>query len=204
MSLAIHNLNPLLKELNDALLLEDAAPVDWIVCGGTALALQGFGTRTTRDVDVLGNWMRQELQIVAIGTFPPAVERAIVRVAQAHSELLDMGSRWVNLGPQEIVKHGLPERFAERLTAMRIGDRLTLHLLGRLDLIALKLYAAADDMGSRQQIHCDDLRVFEPTADEMNRAIQWVQRMPDPHHRICPSLRNIVKELGHEDLAYYI
>ena len=40
MSLAIHNLNPLLKELNDALLLEDAAPVDWIVCGGTALALQ--------------------------------------------------------------------------------------------------------------------------------------------------------------------
>jgi len=47
MSLAIHNLHPLLKELNDALLLEDAAPVDWIVCGGTALALQGFGTRTT-------------------------------------------------------------------------------------------------------------------------------------------------------------
>lgn len=37
MSLAIHNLNPLLKELNDALLLEDAAPVDWIVCGGTAI-----------------------------------------------------------------------------------------------------------------------------------------------------------------------
>ena len=27
MSLAIHNLNPLLKELNDALLLEDVAPV---------------------------------------------------------------------------------------------------------------------------------------------------------------------------------
>lgn len=204
MSLAIHNLNPLLKELNDALLLEDAAPVDWIVCGGTALALQGIGTRSTRDVDVLGNWMPQELQIVAIGIFPPAVERAIARVAEAHSELLDIGSRWVNLGPQEIVKCGLPERFAERLTAMRIGDRLTLHLLGRIDLIALKLYAAADDMGSRQQIHLDDLRLFEPTAEEINRAIHWVQRMPDPHHRIRPSLRNIVKELGHEDLAYYI
>ncbi|MEY4787358.1 MAG: hypothetical protein RL692_1252 [Planctomycetota bacterium] len=204
MSLAIHNLNPLLKELNDALLLEDAAPVDWIVCGGTALALQGIGTRSTRDVDVLGNWMPQELQIVAIGIFPPAVERAIARVAEAHSELLEIGSRWVNLGPQEIVKCGLPERFAERLTAMRIGDRLTLHLLGRIDLIALKLYAAADDMGSRQQIHLDDLRLFEPTAEEINRAIHWVQRMPDPHHRIRPSLRNIVKELGHEDLAYYI
>ncbi|GDY06050.1 hypothetical protein LBMAG51_08370 [Phycisphaerae bacterium] len=34
MSLAIHNLNPLLKELNDALLLEDAAPVDLPRFGG--------------------------------------------------------------------------------------------------------------------------------------------------------------------------
>ena len=29
-------------------------------------------------------------------------------------------------------------------------------------------------------------------------------RIRHPHHRIRPSLRNIVKELGHEDLAYYI
>ena len=34
MSLAIHNLNPLLKELNDALLLEDAAPVNLPRFGG--------------------------------------------------------------------------------------------------------------------------------------------------------------------------
>ena len=204
MSLNTHNLYALLGELHDALLLEDAAPVEWIVCGGTALALQGFGTRTTQDVDVLGNWVATGVQVVAIGAFPPEVARAIARVAAAHPELQGMGPRWINLGPQEIVKHGLPEGFAGRLTVTRIGARLALHLLGRLDLIALKLYAAADDMGRRQQIHFDDLQVFKPTATELDYGIQWVLRMPDPHHRIRPSLKSIVEELGHEDLAYYI
>jgi hypothetical protein len=39
---------------------------------------------------------------------------------------------------------------------------------------------------------------------EPDYGIQWVLRMPDPHHRIRPSLKSIVEELGHEDLAYYI
>ena len=208
MSLTAHNLNSLLGELNDALLLEGAAPVTWVVCGGTALALQGLSARTTEDVDVLGSWNDARdgsgVEIIAIGTFAPEVLRAIARVALAHPELAGLRSRWVNLGAQEIVKHGLPAGALSRLVPMRIGERLTLQLLGRVDLIALKLYAASDDLGRRQQIHLDDVRVLDSTAAELDDAIQWVLRMPDPQHRLRPSLKSILEELGHEDLSYYI
>ncbi|MBL9150011.1 MAG: hypothetical protein JNM94_15090 [Phycisphaerae bacterium] len=200
----VDNLRALLAELNDAMTIEDAGPAEWLVCGGTALALQGFGSRTTRDVDVLGNWLPQGLEVVAIGTFPAAIERSIARVAAAHPELQGMGSAWVNLGAQPLVGFGLPEGFAQRLTAVRVGERLTLHLLGRTDLIALKLFAAADDIGSRQQIHLDDLRSFRPTEEEIENAIRWTVRMPAPHHRIKPTLKDIVEELGFHELAYYL
>jgi len=45
--------HPLLRELNDALAIEGAEPVDWIVCGGTALGILGLVQRPTRDVDVI-------------------------------------------------------------------------------------------------------------------------------------------------------
>ena len=41
--------HPLLRELNDALAIEGAEPVDWIVCGGTALGILGLVQRPTRD-----------------------------------------------------------------------------------------------------------------------------------------------------------
>jgi len=198
------NIRGLLSELNDALTLDEAEPVSWVVCGGTALALQGLGRRTTRDVDVLGSWPASGIEVVAIVDFSDAVKRAIRRVAAAHPELQVAGPLWVNLGPRQIVEFGLPEGFANRLTAIRMGDKLTLHLLGRPDLIALKLFAAADDMGARQSIHFDDLRELGPTALEIESSIRWVERMPDPQHRIRPSLKSIVEQLGHEDLAHYI
>lgn len=111
---------------------------------------------------------------------------------------------WVNLGPRPIIEFGLPDGFTNRRATVRIGARLTLHLLGRIDLIALKLFAASDDMGKRQQIHLDDLRTLDPTAQEIESAIRWIERMPDPHHRIRPAFKSIVELLGHEDLAHYV
>lgn len=198
------NLPELLRELNDALAIEDAPQVEWIVCGGTALALQNLTARTTRDIDVLAQWDATMLEVVVIGTFSPAVRRAIDRVAAAHEELGATLPAWVNLGPQQIVSRGLPEGFASRLVRICIGDRLTLHLLGRLDLIALKLYAASDDLGSRQAIHLADLIDLKPSAHDLEFAIAWVDRMPDPQHRLRPALKRIVEDLGHDDLAYYL
>ena len=200
----LNDLPKLLRELHDALVLEDAPPVEWIVCGGTALALQNLTVRTTRDVDVLAEWEATTLEAIAIGTFPPAVRRAIDRVAAAHPELGGTLPAWVNLGPQQIVSEGLPDGFDSRLVTFRIGPRLALHLLGRLDLIALKLYAASDDLGGRQEIHLDDLIQLKTTAVDLEFALAWAVRMPDPQHRLRPALKRIIEDLGHDDLAYYL
>jgi hypothetical protein len=207
MTLSASNLPTLLRQLHDALVLEDAAPIDWIVCGGSALSLQALTGRTTQDVDVLAHWRADTLEAVAPGSFAAPVARAIDRVAEAHATLRrrdGSGRRWVNLGPQEIARQGLPEGFAGRLVTFRIGERLTLHLLGRLDLIALKLYAASDDLGDRQQVHIGDLVRLAPTAAELAFALEWVLTRPDPEHRIRPSLKRLLQELGHDDLAYYV
>ena len=92
--------HPLLSELNDALALEGAGPVDWIVCGGTALGILGFVRRPTRDVDVIGAWSAEALQVIQLDRFPPAVERAIARVADAHPELSASGISWSTSAPR--------------------------------------------------------------------------------------------------------
>lgn len=191
----------LLRELNDALLLEQAPHVEWVICGGAALAIQGLSRRTTQDVDVLGSPIPEG---VAIGPFPPAVVRAIDRVAAAHPQLRGLGRAWVNTGPQELARRGLPKGFSTRLVVVPIGPRFTLHALGRVDLIALKLLASADDLGPRHAIHLDDLQALNPSAGELGFAIDWALQMPDADERIRHSLKHVLTSLGHEDLAYYV
>lgn len=196
--------HPLLRELNDALAIEGAEPVDWIVCGGTALGILGLVQRPTRDVDVISGWSSATLQIVQIDRFPPAVERAIVRVADAHSELKSSGISWVNLGPKGLLDFGLPPGCTERLTPRTIGTHLTLRLPDRRDLIAFKLFAAVDAAHGRQPVHKSDLRALAPNEGELRFAIDWVITIPDRNHQLRAELREFLQELGHEDLAYYI
>ena len=72
--------SPLLRELNDALALEGAAPVEWIICGGTALQIQGLAQRTTRDIDVIAGRSPVTLELVPLTRFAPAIERAMMSV----------------------------------------------------------------------------------------------------------------------------
>lgn len=196
--------HPLLRELNDALAIEGAEPVDWIICGGTALGLLGLVQRPTRDVDVISGWNSATLQIIQIDCFPPAVERAIVRAAEAHPELQSSGISWVNLGPKGLLDFGLPPGCTGRLTPRIIGTHLTLRLPDRRDLIAFKLFAAADASHGRQAVHKSDLQALAPNEEELRFAIDWVITIPDRNHQLRTELREFLQELGREDLAYYI
>ena len=193
----------LLQELEQWMQFEDCPPVDWLVCGGAALGLQGLQDRPTRDVDVLGRWDEAVLDAVGIEEFPEEMAACIRRVADNHPELAGMGPNWVNLGPRALVQAGLPEGFADRLHVLRIGDRLTLHLLGRQDLLALKLYAAADDLGPRQDVHLADLKALEPTFDELDWAVDWLRTLRDFEEK-KPVVKHVLEELGRDDLAYYV
>jgi hypothetical protein len=201
MQLTPDALTRFLAELADWLDHYDCDPVEWVVCGGVALALQGLLTRTTRDVDILGNWDTSGFEIAGIADFPKNVKLCIERVIQDHPEL--QGTRWINLGPRRLVEFGLPDGFEGRLHAISFGPRLTLQLLGRADLVALKLFAAADVSGSRQDVHYNDLEILKPTEAELNAAVHWTRTLPD-FDFIRADIKDAVCRLGHDELGYYI
>ncbi len=193
----------LLIELDQWMELEDCPPVDWVVCGGAALGLQHLQDRPTRDVDVLGCWDTAIMNIVSIEAFPEKLLGCIKRVVDNHPELEGLGQDWINLGPEPLAQAGLPAGFATRLQELRVGNRLTLHLLGRQDLVALKLYAAADDQGPRQDIHYADLKGLLPTYAELELAVEWVCTRRDFEEKRI-AVKHVIERLGHEDLAYYV
>ena len=193
----------LLQELDQWMELEDCQPVDWVLCGGAALGLQELQDRPTRDVDVLGRWDEAVLNVVGIEVFPKELLACINRVVANHPELAGLGQNWVNLGPCALAQAGLPGGFASRLRELRVGKRLTLHLLGRKDLLALKLYAAADEHGPRQEIHFADLKGLAPTYDELDWAVEWVRTLRDFEEK-RHAVKHVIERLGYEDLAYYV
>ncbi len=203
MELSGHAVLRLLEELDQWMELEDCSPIDWVVCGGAALGLQRFQDRPTRDVDVLGRWDAAVLDVASIETFPENVAACIKRVAANHPELAGLGQNWINLGPRALLQDGLPWGFASRLRELRVGNRLTLRLLGRQDLVALKLYAAADDRGPRQEVHFADLKGLAPTFGELDQAIEWVRTRRDFEEK-RPVVKEVIERLGYEDLAYYV
>ena len=168
----------LLEELSRWLDFEDCEPVELVVCGGTAMALQNLTNRTTRDVDVLGKRDINTMTIEYIDTFTDEVKGCLRRVVENHPELDGLGENWINLGPRDLLKQGLPEGFDNRLVTVRFGQKLTLHLLSRPDLLALKLYTAADDLKDRQEIHEQDIAGLNPSYEEIENAVEWIKTLP--------------------------
>lgn len=205
MAISRGTIESLLHELGEWLEYDEVGPLDLLVCGGSAMALLQLNDRTTRDVDVLGLWDSNLIEVTCVDEFPENVTECIRRVAQDHPDLQGMGEHWVNLGPRDLARQGLPDGYKNRLKAMPFGRRglLTLHLLDRKDLIALKLYAAADRFSTRQEIHLDDLRRLKGTFEELDDALNWVRTLRDFEEK-RPEIQNALERLGFDDLAGYI
>jgi hypothetical protein len=106
----------------------------------------------------------------------------------------------LNLGPKKRAEFGLPTGFEQRLKILKFGKSLTLHLLGRADLLPLKLYAASDEFGRRQEVHFQDLKVLTPTFDELDHGIEWMRALPDFRTKRT-ELQTVLERLGYDDLA---
>ena len=138
-----------------------AAPVELVVCGGSALILTALVTRTTRDVDVVA--LLRHRALCSPAPLPEDLQQAVREVAQ---DLL-LPDTWLNNGPSRdeggLFQLGLPDGLADRLTPRVYGERLTAHFIGRLDQIYFKLYAAADRGG----YHITDLLALQPSDEEL-------------------------------------
>jgi hypothetical protein len=161
-----------------------------LVAGGTSLLILGFIDRPTADVDILG--LAVEDRYVKAETIPELLAEAARDVGAA----LGLGGKWLNNGPASLFDFGLPAGFEQRVSVRTYGS-LEVHLPGRTDLIAFKLYAAVDQWGNRTNKHLADLTALEPTARELLEAARWTQTH-DPSQGFRGELVKVLGALGVE------
>ena len=135
-----------------------------VVIGGSALTALGLITRATKDVDLLAIADHGELR--SAEPLPDTLRVARDRIARD----FDLDENWLNSGPTDLLKRGLPDGFLDRVVTRHYGPALTVHFAGRLDQIHFKLYAMVDQSGGR---HEADLRALHPSAEELIAAAHW-------------------------------
>ena len=132
------------------------AVFELVVIGGSALQALGLIDRATRDVDVMA--LVHGAGLIPADPLPDALVAAADRVAR------DFGlpEGWLNAGPSDLVRLGMPAGFLERVTTRQLGPSLTVHFASRYDQIHFKLYAMVDQGAGRHEM---DLRALDPDRD---------------------------------------
>jgi len=160
-----------------------------ITVGGGSLLLQRLSVRPTRDLDVIAVGNGEALRKAEVLPTPLLAAARDVGVAAG------VGENWLNAGPAGLMDLGLPAGFDERAEVRRFGG-LTLHIASRFDQICFKLYAAVDQAPASK--HLDDLRLLEPTAEELVAAGRW-SRTHDPSEGYRGQLLALLRMLGVPD-----
>ncbi len=182
----------MLAALGTVLEQDNIGPVDILVCGAMALAMQGLIERPTRDIDGLAKVVRRG---EALTLRKPLMSRrftdAVERVGVAHGE----GQFWFSTAA--IILHDdtkLPRGMAERALIRSYGRNLTVRFCSRRDMIYLKMWAAI----KRGAVDIQDLKKMKPTTEEAENAAAWCLAQ-DPE--AGPELARVLEELGHGELA---
>ena len=157
-----------------------------VACGGGGLLLLGIIRRPTKDLDALA--LVEDGEYTIARPLPAPLEEAIADTASA----LGLASDWLDPGPTDQLRQGLPEGFRER-TSRQVFGGLTLILAGRFDQICFKVYAAAD--GAPNSKHVKDLLDLDPSDDELSRAAQWVKQQ-DASSEFATFVDAVIKHLG--------
>ena len=161
-----------------------------VVIGGSALLALGLVERTTKDVDIVA--LRSDEDLDYAKPLPEGLQAACDLVARDFS----LPAGWLNPGPTDLLKFGLPDGFVDRLERRDYGDALVVYLASRYDQIHFKLYAAVDQGPGK---HESDLRALAPTEEELVAAAQW-SRTQDPSEGYAQVLRGALATFGVENV----
>jgi hypothetical protein len=166
-----------------------ASHLEIVVIGGSALTALGLVRRATRDVDLLAIAVNGELRLAE--PLPDVLLSARAAVARD----FDLDENWLNPGPTDLIKWGLPHGFMARVVTRPYGPALAVHFAGRVDQIHFKLFAMVDQGGGR---HETDLRALDPTRAELIAAARWsITQDPSPGYRSV--LIEALRYLGVDD-----
>lgn len=160
-----------------------------VVIGGSALTALGLVRRATRDVDLLAIAERGTLRIAE------PLPKVLLSARAAVARDFGLDENWLNAGPTDLIKWGLPHGFMTRVVTRPYGPALTVHFAGRLDQVHFKLFALVDQGGGR---HETDLRALEPTPEELTAAARWsLTQDPSPGYKVV--LAEALQYLGVSD-----
>lgn len=184
--------NDMLMALGAILEREGIAPVDVVICGAMALAMQGIIDRPTRDIDLLGLVIRKRGRLVLSkplmsNQFNQAVERVGIHFGA--------GKFW--LSTAATILHDdthLPPNLIARAEVRQYGSHLTVRLCSRLDMVCLKMWAAV----KRGEPDIGDLERMCITEEEAEAAVTWCLEQ-DGEAR--SDLVAVLEEVGHGGLA---
>ncbi len=145
--------------------------------------------RTTRDIDIVG--------LIKNGRIsdPDPLPEPLLKTAEKISRHSNLPPDWLNTGPADLLRMGLPAGFENRLTKWVINTNLVIHFISRIDQIYFKLYASVDQGG----YHITDLMALHPNNDEMLQAAKWA-KTHDVSQGFAELLKSLLKELGYEDI----
>lgn len=163
MDIDFTNLEGALKVLGQ-LLKDRGEYYEIVVIGGGSLLLLGHIHRTTKDLDLVA--LLEEGHLVSAHPLP----NGLIQAAKDVGKALDLGKDWLNTGPADLLKLGLPVGFLDRVHT-RYYQGITVHLADRFDQICFKLYASVDQ--GPQSKHFADLIVLKPTNKELEKAKEW-------------------------------
>jgi len=177
--------------LEELLRLNNVPRIGLVICGGSALLATGLVHRTTRDVDVVAA-VEGNMELKDPEPFSPDLNKAVQKTALS----LGLPEDWLNCGPCDLFRMGLPKGFAERLEKKVIGKCLTVYFISRLDQIHFKLYASVDRGG----YHIDDLLTLNPEPDELIAAAKW-SMTHDVSEGYALMLKELLIKLGYGNVA---
>ncbi|MCP4674356.1 MAG: hypothetical protein GY854_02325 [Deltaproteobacteria bacterium] len=154
-----------------------------VVIGGTALGLLGIISRQTRDCDILHPQLPDAILVAA---------KDFAETRHRNDDLLD--DNWLNNGPSSLAEV-LPSGWLDRLQIAYKGKAITLHCLGREDLLRSKLFALCD-----RGIDLQDCLALFPTKAELDKIKPWLEAQdanPDWPAHARSTLDDLLKRLGH-------
>ena len=134
--------------------------------------LLGYVSRATTDVDIIAFGTGATDEGERLIRPPRPLPHELVVAAKAVASAMNLRADWLNAGPEMQWDLGLPPGLESRLEWRQFAA-LAVGLVGRLDLIYLKLYAAADATGPTS-VHFQDLMALSPTVDELEAARNWI------------------------------
>lgn len=191
--LKFHHLEEIFEAVGE-LLQAKGEHIRLVVVGGASMNLLGFVNRTTDDVDVIARaeppGLGQTVTLLPPDPLPDVLQEVIATVARDFS----LPEDWMNTEIGAQWRQGLPPWLGKDLTWRRYQG-LTVGLVGRRTLMALKLFAAVDQ-GSRS-VHYQDLVALSLAPAELEAAAEWVMTQ-DASEAFAVMLQEVIHHVNHD------